>query len=78
MNGIDEIPVLPVNRKTADALFCDTVSGAEASAAVYSIVETAHANGELAVKLPQKPRKRDIIKRCVTDRFSMRTREVLP
>jgi len=43
-NNDTERSIRPCTVGRKNWLFCDTVGGAEASAAVYSIVETAHAN----------------------------------
>ena len=44
-NSLAERAIRPFTIGRKNWLFCDTVNGAKASAAIYSIVETAKANG---------------------------------
>lgn len=44
-NNLAENAIRPFTQGRKNWLFCDTPKGAEASAIVYSIVETAKANG---------------------------------
>jgi len=44
-NNLAENAIRPFVVGRKNWLFCDTVAGAEASAALYSMIETARANG---------------------------------
>ena len=44
-NNLSEIEIKPVALGRKNYLFSDTVAGADASAVIYSLVETAKANG---------------------------------
>ena len=44
-NNLDENAIRPFVMGRKNWLFCNTPDGAQASAAIYSIVETAKANG---------------------------------
>ena len=44
-NNLSEIEVKPVALGRKNYLFSDTTAGADASAVIYSLVETAKANG---------------------------------
>ena len=44
-NNLSENPIRPVTVGRRNWLFCDTTDGADASMMVYSLLETARANG---------------------------------